>query len=324
MMVATYLLVLAVLISAAASRLLPGAKWVFRAPGLGLAAWHAVLAGVVASGVAAAISPLVGWPMARKTVCVWWAMCLDALTGGLGWAGRVFGWVAVGVVLLMAARAARALARAARDIVHMRQQHRDALALIGRHDAELRAIVVADDRPAAYSLPGRDGVVITSGALAVLPARQVAAILAHERAHARGRHHLLLASARLLSGAFPAVAVFAEAHRQIDRLVELHADDVAAREHCRIELARALVACAEAAARPSSMAIPVMAVAAHGGDALERVNRLLRPPATMPRRQRLSITVGLTALVFAPIAVGVLGAVFPAFGSCLPMGMPYI
>jgi Zn-dependent protease with chaperone function len=45
-----------------------------------------------------------------------------------------------------------------------------------------------------YCVPGRlPTIVVTTGALAVLEPEQLAAVLAHERAHLAGRHHLLLA-----------------------------------------------------------------------------------------------------------------------------------
>ncbi len=163
---------------------------------------------------------------------------------------------------------------------------------------------------------------ITSGALATLPYSQLDAILAHERAHTTGHHHLLLATARLLTHAFPAVAVFAHAHLQIDRLVELHADDIATRRHAPLDLTRALVTCAEATTRPAGVPVPALAAAAHGGDALERIHRLLQPPAQLARRHRLAVTGTLAVLIGAPILVAVLGLTFPALGACLPAPIP--
>ncbi len=166
--------------------------------------------------------------------------------------------------------------------------------------------------------------VVTSGTLRELPDSQVAAVLAHERAHAHGRHHLLLDGVRLLAAAFPRAAVFGHAQRQIDRLVELRADEVATTGgHSGLELARALVALAEAARRPPTslpVPVPVGAVAATGGDALERVHRLLRPPAPLPRAARLALAAGVVALAAAPVGLLALAVVFPALGACMPMG----
>ena len=319
-MIAMHLLLLAGLISLTATRLLPKARWAYHAPGLGLAAWYAVLASIVASGTGAGMSLLARWPATQKTVCSWWAFCVDALSGNLGIIGRTIGWAAIAALAVTGGFAARRLTAVLRDTARVLRDHHEALSLVGRPDPQLGAVVLDDDRPAAYALPGwHSRIVITSGALASLPTCQVQAILAHERAHTRAHHHLLLTTARLLTSAFPSLTVFADAHRQIDRLVELHADDIATRHHNPIHLARALVACAEAATRPARVPMPAMAAAAHGGDALERVHRLLTPPAGLSRRRRLAIGAGLFALATTPLVVAALGMAIPALGACLPI-----
>jgi len=321
-MMGAHLLLLAGLISIAATRYLPAARWVYQAPGRGLAAWYAALASIVVSGAAAVASTVLRWPVTQRTVCAWWALCVDAVSGNLGPLGRLASWVMVAAVIVGVATATRRIVGAVAETGRAVREHRRILSMIGRPDARLGAIVVDDERLAAYALPGRrQGIVITSGALDTLPASQVQAILAHERAHAQAHHHLLLTGARLLHQAFPALQVFAGAYRQIDRLVELHADDIATRAHLPLDLARALVSCAEAAARPSGVPVPVLAAAAHGGDAVERVHRLLTPPAALTAGQRLAVSAGLTAVVVAPIAVALFGLVFPGLGACLPIAV---
>jgi len=323
--IAVHLLLFAGLVAVAASRWLPWAEWVYRSPQLGLAAWYAVLVSVVGSVAGAAGSLLLSWPATRDMVCSWWAWCVEGLRGGHGTLGRLVGWTALAVAVVVMVRASWAGWRAARAAAGRRREHAEALALIGRDDPRLGVRVVDHPRPAAYLLPGRGGaVVVTSGTLRELPAGQVAAVLAHERAHAHGRHHLLLDGVRLLAAAFPRVAVFGHALRQIDRLVELRADEVATTcGHSGLELARALVALAEAARRPPTpvpVPVPVGAMAVTGGDALERVHRLLRPPAPLPRTTRLALTAGLVGLAAAPVGLLALAAVFPALGACVPMG----
>ena len=84
------------------------------------------------------------------------------------------------------------------------------------------ATVVDNPDCVVYLIPGRPRqIVVTTGALARLSREELAAVLAHERAHARGRHHLALAMAVLLCRAFPTVNVFRQAERQVRRLVEL-------------------------------------------------------------------------------------------------------
>lgn len=315
-MIAVHLLALAGLVAATASRVLPQAGWVYRAPRLGLAAWYTVLTAVVASIAGALLSLFVRLPATRDMVCTWWARCIDALTGAMGTTARLVGWAAVGVLALLAARAAMAVGRTVQTGLRRHREQVVLLRLVGQRDESLGAVVVDDPRPAAYALPGRSGtVVVTSGAVRSLPPAQLAAVLAHERAHTTGRHHLLAQAVRLLAAGFPNVTVFALARTQIDRLIEMRADDVAACGHARIELARALVACAEAATTPGPrLAAPVGAAAVTGGDALERVHRLLTPPAPLSRLGRTAVGVGLLAVAATPVLV----AVFSTLAACLP------
>ena len=67
-------------------------------------------------------------------------------------------------------------------------------------------------------------------------------MLAHERAHQAGRHHLLVALAAIPAAAFPLVPAFAHARDEVARLAELAADDVAAARSPRLAVAEALLA----------------------------------------------------------------------------------
>jgi hypothetical protein len=320
--ISAYLLVLTGAVSVAASRLLPGARWVYRSPRLGLAAWYTVLAVVVVSTAVAAGSLVVMWPDARMTMCAWWGWCVQAMAGGHGAAGRLFGGAAAAVLAVIALRAGRAAWRLRRTFADRRREHAAMLATLGRESSRLGATVVDCAVPVAYVLPGRRGragrVVVSSGAVAALAPAELAAVLAHERAHAGGRHQLLADGVRLLAAAFPAVQVVAQARRQVDRLVELRADDVAASRHARADLARALVAMAEAGQgrTAGTAAVPAGAVAATGGDALERLRRLLDPPPALPLPSRVSLAAALVVLASAPALVTASVAMFPALAFC--------
>ena len=174
----------------------------------------------------------------------------------------------------------------------------------GRHRAprpEPGVAVVDDDAPAAYCLPcGRYRVVISAGALDVLGTDQLRAVLAHERAHLGGRHHLILSVAAALSRAFPRVPLFTRAEPELGRLAEMAADDAAARRQGAEHLARALVILSKAGARPA-------ALAAGGPAAVTRIERLLDPPR--PRRARHARLSHVAALLF------------PAAIACLPLIM---
>ncbi|WP_240678378.1 M48 family metalloprotease [Streptomyces griseoviridis] len=63
-----------------------------------------------------------------------------------------------------------------------------------------------DDRPDAYALPGRPGrVVVTTGMLRALDAREREVLFAHERAHLAGRHHLFAVCAESAAALHPAL-----------------------------------------------------------------------------------------------------------------------
>ncbi|MER6178648.1 M56 family metallopeptidase [Streptosporangium sp. NPDC001681] len=192
-----------------------------------------------------------------------------------------------------------------------RAQHRSAVRLVGRQDRELGALVVRHDEPAAYCVPGRGGlIVITSGTLATLGRQHVAAVLAHERAHLAGRHHLLLACAQALVRAFPWIPLFVRASREVPRHVELLADDVAAREHPRTVIAAALIAVAGAST-------PIAAMGAGGETALIRIRRLLSPASpALCRREKILGALGVGGLLAGPAVVLVLPSLIVFLATC--------
>jgi Zn-dependent protease with chaperone function len=73
----------------------------------------------------------------------------------------------------------------------------------------------------AYCLGGLPGtVVVTSAAVAALDRHHPDAVLAHERAHLAGRHHLLLGITRALAASLPRLRLFTVAHKEVARLLE--------------------------------------------------------------------------------------------------------
>jgi beta-lactamase regulating signal transducer with metallopeptidase domain len=97
-------------------------------------------------------------------------------------------------------------------------------------------------------------------------------VLAHERAHLAGRHHLLIALTRALTACLPAVPLFTDGPAQVARLAEMCADDAAARHTTRRTLLAALLAMG------TGIAVPAAALAATGGATVARVQRLMEPP----------------------------------------------
>jgi len=203
-------------------------------------------------------------------------------------------------MLLAGAVVAQATRHLARGLARTRREHRAHAALVaaaGRPDQVLDVLIIDKDTPAAYCLPcGRHRVVISAGTLSRLSTRQLHAVLAHERAHLRGHHHLMLAVAAALARAFPAVPLLARAAAELAVLAEMTADDAAARHHDPADLAAALVTLASAG-------ISTTALTAGGPAAIARIQRLLAPPPQpgLPVRT-VRLAAGLAALMI-PAAI---------------------
>lgn len=271
-------------------------SWLDRAPRLGLVIWQtaslSVLAGVVLAGLTSVV-PVLGASRDLADLLDACQMMLLSHYGAPGrpaeaYAGLV---VALGVTLWTVAHIAVALVRTGRE----RRGHARMLAVLARRHPGLDALVLEHDQPLAYCLPGRHRcVVLTTGVLARLDEAQVAAVLAHERAHLAGRHDLAVNLAAALGRAFPGVPLFRAAREEIGKLVELRADDVAAGRHDRLTVAAALVAVASGRA-------PSAALGAGGPAALLRVRRMLAPHQPLPLRSRLVGLSGAGLLAVLPL-----------------------
>ncbi|MGW4058587.1 M56 family metallopeptidase [Amycolatopsis sp. NPDC004747] len=256
-----------------------------RAPRLEIGMWLSACASVVVSvvwaGVALAqLGPAAPLVLAGPPVSSSWAV--SAL-------GAVLVWGAL-------ARLAGVSAVQTWSTHRCRRRHRAALRLAGRSSPDLGAIVVPGAVPAAYCVPGRRSeVVVTTAALRVLDLRQTRAVLAHERAHLAGRHHQLLLALDVLHRAFPGVPVFLRALAEVGTLVEMLADDRAAREHGRLPLAQALAAVAGGAAPASTLGA--------GGEAVRRVRRLLAPPPALAKPAQAAGALASAAGIAFPFVI---------------------
>jgi Zn-dependent protease with chaperone function len=176
------------------------------------------------------------------------------------------------------------LVAATAGVLRARRRQRVLLSLLARGDPKVPgALVVDHPAAAAYCVPGiRSRIVISAGALDLLDHAELAAVLAHERAHLRERHDLVLLPFTALLRAFRWCAVAREAHAAVALLVEMLADDRALRHRSARELATALlrVGAAGGAYAPAG----ALAVADPGtdGQVAARVSRLLRPAPKLP------------------------------------------
>lgn len=86
--------------------------------------------------------------------------------------------------------------------------------------------------PVVYCVDGEvPTVVVTTAALEGLDEAQLDAVLAHEHAHIAGRHHDLLVMLRAMAAGLPRLPLFSAAAEAVSDLLEMCADDTAARQH---------------------------------------------------------------------------------------------
>jgi len=187
-------------------------------------------------------------------------------------------------------------------VLQARRRQRALLALLAHGDPKVPGALVVDyPTAAAYCLPGlRSRIVVVSvGTLELLGRRELAAVLAHEHAHLRERHDLVLLPFTALRRALPRSATCAQAHRSVALLVEMLADDRALRGRPARELVSALVRFGTAGACPA----PAGALAAAEGEMTARVARLLQPVRPLPAAAIAAICLAAALLVAAPVAL---------------------
>lgn len=156
--------------------------------------------------------------------------------------------------------------------------------------------VLAEAMPMAYCLPGVRGsrLVVSTGTLEQLERSELAAVLAHERAHLRARHDVVLDWFASVHRAFPLLVRSDVALDECRLLVEMLADDAARREVGSVPVARALV-------RMAGSPVPRAALGAGEVATLERVRRLSDP------RERPVLAAAVYALAAGLVALPVAG-----------------
>jgi Zn-dependent protease with chaperone function len=294
--IAVILIAYAVSVGTFGSRLLRLASWTSRAPFLGIATYLAAGWSVVAALGLAGLTLAVHGTALGGGLSHLIGACVLRLRETYGTPGGAT-VAALGLTLAGAVVARTALTAAAHFRAAGKQAllHAQTARLVGRPEPSLGAVLVEHSEPVAYCVAGRHPTVILStGALQALDPAQLEAVLAHERAHLAGRHYRLIAIARVGRLVLPFLPLMRDADAQTTRLVEMHADDAAARAHDPRSLATALVILATSAS-------PVPALAAAATDSVQRIHRLLGPAEPLGTAQRQLLRVTAASLVLAPI-----------------------
>jgi Zn-dependent protease with chaperone function len=304
---AASLAVLAALLAWPVPALLARARWPRRDPLVALVCWQAIgLAGGLSMIGALLVHGLAPWGHSLPEAV--WSVVTAHPAGepvrGDHWVALtlagVLAFELLGVLVLSWVRTART-----------RRRHRELLELVVRPSAELPDTrLLEHPAPVAFCIPGaRPLLVLSSGMVAELDGDQLAAVVAHERAHLRERHHLLLLPFVAWEAALPVLPAAGRAHAAVRELVEMRADDVALHSLSgtapRRSLARAIVAAAGGA---GGAGVPTGALAISGSVTGARVVRLLEPPDPLPAAARWTALAAAGLLLLVPTALLLLPA----------------
>jgi beta-lactamase regulating signal transducer with metallopeptidase domain len=296
-----------------AARLLGRAAWPRRAPTVAIALWQALgLAwGLATVGVLIGIGALGLKVTGRLSSIATSAAEQSARLLSSPGRSTAFSWsplAALGMFSLVVGVALLALLcwilfAAIATALRARHRQRTLLGLLAHGDPKVPGALVVDHPAAtAYCVPGlRSAIVVSAGALDLLDVGELAAVLAHERAHLRARHDLVLLPFTALLLAFRWSAVARQANTQVALLVEMLADDRARKGRSPRELATALLRVGAAGGGVAPTGALAAAPVTVDGEVTARVTRLLRPPPGLPAPAVALLGLAAALLVLAPI-----------------------
>jgi Zn-dependent protease with chaperone function len=207
-------------------------EWPYRAPRAAIVLWQSLALAAILAVTGAGLSASL------------WLVVHEGAPNPEPGAWRVALHVAfLALTLVVVFRTAWSMVTVAIEVRTVRRRHRTLVDLVATRDAERRSVRILDAAETfAYCLPGMDArVVLSRGAVSSLDDAELGAVLAHERAHLRARHDLVLDAFTALHRAFPRVLRSEAALASTRVLVELLADDRARRASGTTALARALV-----------------------------------------------------------------------------------
>jgi hypothetical protein len=294
------LLLLGVLLAEPVSRALAVAHWPARDPVGGLLLWQGVgLAGglaLVGAGLVYGLAPL-GDPVPAALTTTGRAVLAGDVPAGLD----LTHGLALLATLVVVARLLGVLGATTVRTLRARRRHRDLLDVLGTPwPAAPGARVLDHPVPVAYCLPGRRArLVLSAGVLEALEPAEVRAVLAHERAHLRERHDLVVLPFVAWGATAPFVRGMVCAQVAVAALIEMRADDVAATDSAPADLVGALRAVGGSA--------PAAALSSFTAALHHRMARIDTPPAPLPRAVRVLVRLAAVAVAAVPAAVLLVG-----------------
>ncbi|MFN8074910.1 MAG: M48 family metalloprotease [Kineosporiaceae bacterium] len=218
------------LLSRAVPARLARAHWPSRAPRAAVVVWQAV---VLASGLSAVGVVLAGPEELVAARGTRGPLAVGALVAAVGLALVIVARLAVALVVLgHRTRRRRAHHLLLVDLLDRAGEDpwRSAAARVAQAAEGAGLRVLDGPTPMAYCLPGASPRVVLSGpAVEGLDPAQLSAVVAHERAHLRARHDLVLEFFTAVARAVPAPLRSEASLPAVHLLLELLADDAAAR-----------------------------------------------------------------------------------------------
>ncbi|MER7012276.1 M56 family metallopeptidase [Saccharopolyspora sp. NPDC000359] len=216
---------------------------------------------------------------------------------------------------------ARVSTRFLRHTRHQRREHRRHLELLrvaARQEAGAFPIMwLPHPEPMAYSVAGTPSFVVATDGVRHRLGADAAAVLEHERAHLRGRHHLLVGLAEALSRSAPWIPLMRRSPDLVRTAVELAADRSAAHQHGPGSVRSALLRMTGGRTGP----LPSHALGMANSAVALRLHHLngLR---TAPGRTRWALTSGMVGLTAAtlPTLAGIALLPVLAMATCFAFG----
>ncbi|MEU6743197.1 M56 family metallopeptidase [Streptosporangium sandarakinum] len=289
MIAAAALAILAVVCAIGAWRF-THARWTYRAPHVAIVLWQALGVTWGLAGTGALLAYALE-PYRQGVLHGLLSFVHSAFDGGYDAPGPydvprilalITGLTALSVLVVV-------LLTAASQTLRARRRHRVLLALVSHDDPDVPGVRVLDHPGAtAYCVPGlRSQVVVSAGTLKLLSPDELTAVLAHESAHVRERHDLVLLPFAALHRALPWSRLVRMIQSEVGLLVEMAADDAARRYCSPRRLATALLRFGTAGSVPAPQG--TLGAAGTCDTVMARVQRLVNPVPDLPRRIRYAI-----------------------------------
>ena len=307
------------LLGLALSLLVPNAlaraRWPARVPKAAVVLWQCVTLASVLSAVGVVLAgpeQMVRAVGSGQRSAVW------VLIGTLAVAGLIVLRLLLSLIdVTRRSRARRARHRLLVDLLDRAERHGDLDLVVPAG----RLRILDGAVPFAYCLPGRSPrVVLSGGTLEMLATEQVSAVLAHEQAHLRARHDVVMEAFTALYRALPVALRSRTSLDAVHLLLEMLADDTARRRFGAEPLRAALTVMGGAA----DALVAGTRVEADGRDGeaerRRRIERLESPPAS---RAEVPLQIMVYALALSVLVLPTVVLVVPWLTQALtdwPLG----